>query len=52
MIGHSLNTKHFWPRRPKLEEAQVLAEVTGGRELMELATAIRDEGYGLSLIHI
>ena len=46
MIGRSLNTKHFWARRPKLEEAQALAEVTVEKELLELAVAIRDEGYG------
>ena len=46
MTGHSLNTKHFWSRRPKLEEAQVLAEVTVENELLELAAAIRDESYG------
>ena len=46
MMGHSLNTKNFVARRPKLEEAQALAEVTVEKELLELAAAIRDEGHG------
>ena len=46
MIGRSLNSKHFWTRRPNLEEFQALAEVTVEKELLELAAAIRDEGHG------
>ena len=46
MTDHSFNLDRFWSRRPEPEEALTLAELPVGSSLLELAAALRDQGFG------
>ena len=46
MTGPSVNLDRFWSRRPEPEEALALAELPVGSSLLELAAALRDQGFG------